>query len=99
MTLTPISYLFLLFRTLKRLRGEQLTYRPFRMAQSKFYQAFPRSTSRWTNGRRDIPKPEPGAVERIRSIIETRPIKLEDLTDNRFTFLNRTLVIKPVDWN
>jgi uncharacterized heparinase superfamily protein len=99
MNLRSVSYLFLLFRTLIRLRMEQLTYRPFRMAQYRFYQAFPRATSRWTNGQIDAPNPEPGAIASILSIIETQPIKLEDLIDNRFTFLNRTLVIKPIDWN
>jgi uncharacterized heparinase superfamily protein len=100
--------LLLLLRTLKYLRWEQLAYRPLRMAQYRFYQAFPQSTSRWTDLPVPAPQTAPGAAGVFRSVLENyffiRPIEdydrqLRDLINGRLTFLNRTLEINPIDWN
>jgi uncharacterized heparinase superfamily protein len=78
------------------------------MAQHRFYQAFPQSTSRWTDSHATAPQTAPGVSGIIRSVLENyffvRPIEdydrqLGDLIDHRFTFLNRRLEINPIDWN
>jgi uncharacterized heparinase superfamily protein len=104
MTIKPL----LLLRTLRHLRLKQIAYRPWRMAQYRFYRAFPRSASRWSDGPATAPQTAPGASEIIRSVLENyffvRPIEdydrqLRDLIDRRFTFLNHTMEINPIDWN
>jgi uncharacterized heparinase superfamily protein len=104
MTIKPL----LLLRTLRHLRLKQMAYRPWRMAQYRFYRAFPQSASRWTDAHATAPQTAPGASGIIRSVLENyffvRPIEdydrqLRDLIGRRCTFLNRTLEINPIDWN
>jgi uncharacterized heparinase superfamily protein len=96
----------LLLRTIRHLRWKQLAYRPLRMAQYRFYQAFPQSTSRWTDATAVQKAPVASGI--IRSVLEdyffVRPMEdfdrqLQDLIDHKFTFLNRRLEIDPIDWN
>lgn len=102
--------LLLLFRTLKHLRWEQLAYRPLRMAQFRLYRALPQLAFRSTAVGSAVPSVSPQSVETIRrsfveqfahlnqSLIEFDGW-LGNLKQNRFTFLNRSLTIDPVDWN
>lgn len=103
-----INAVKLLLRSLPHLRREQLTYRPWRVAQYRFYRVFPQAASRLRNVV-DV-QPSPRAVEIIRAAFNssfahlTRPLNdhdctLTDLHAGRFTFLNHTLEINPVDWN
>ncbi len=102
--------LLLLFRTLKHLRWEQLAYRPLRVAQFRLYRALPQLAFRSTAVGSAVTSVSPQSVETIRrsfieqfahlnqSLIEFDGW-LGDLKQNRFTFLNRSLTIDPVDWN
>ncbi|MCI0337208.1 MAG: heparinase II/III family protein [Acidobacteria bacterium] len=100
----------LLLRTLRFLRWEQIAYRLVRIAQFRFYRAFPRLTSRWTGPQLPAPEIAPDAVEIIRSVfknffvhlntpVDKHDQRLSDLISKRFTFLNRKLEINPIDWN
>ena len=102
--------MLLWLRTLGSLRWEQIAYRPWRIAQYRVYRAFPQLSARWRNSQTVAPQPVPKAVETIRSVFENSfahlntPLReydqyLNDLAGGRFTFLNRTLNLSPVDWN
>ena len=97
----------LLLRTLAHLRWEQMVYRPMRIAQKRFYNLSPIS-SKWTRDL-EVKAPSARAVERIRAVFVSLPHlnsplseyegRLGDLRDDRFTFLNRTLTLNPLEWN
>ncbi len=100
----------LLLRSLPYLRWEQLAYRALRLLRYRLYRAVPRLAARWIDPTEDAPEPASGAVETIRSIFESsfphlnRPLReiderIAELLAGRFTFLNRTIELKQVDWN
>lgn len=100
----------LLLRTLRHLRWEQLVYRPLRVAQYRFYRAFPRAGMRWTNPNAAAPDVPAETINTFREVIKksfahlNEPLerydqRLLDLAEGRFTFLNRTLTIDHIDWN
>lgn len=107
----------LLYRTIEHLRWEQLAYRPLRVAQYHLYRRFPHLAALAGLGARPSEEGQrfpisSQAIETIRSVFFnsfqhlTAPIDdnqyLTDLQNNRFTFLNRELMIAPsnaVDWN
>jgi uncharacterized heparinase superfamily protein len=102
--------LTLLLRSLPYLRWEQLTYRALRRAQYQLYRAVPQTTARWVVPAERAPEPAPRAVETIRSVFDSsfphlnRPLWEQDawlagLCEGSFTFLNRTLDLRRVDWN
>ena len=100
----------LTLRALRYLRWEQLAYRPLRFAQYHLYGAWPRFASKWTelNGKSPIVADE--TVRTFRTVFEKLFVhlntkleeydqRIEDLAENRFTFLNRTLTLDRIDWN
>ncbi len=100
----------LLFRTLRYLRWEQLAYRPLRVAQHRLYRALPRLTSRWTDVNEEAPDVGEETIRIFREVFKSSfahlnmPLgefdqRLADLAERRFTFLNRTLTLDPIDWN
>lgn len=100
----------LLFRTLRYLRWEQLAYRPLRVAQHRLYRALPRLTSRWTDVNEEAPDVGEETIRIFREVfkssfahlnapMEEHDQRLADLAERRFTFLNRTLTLDPIDWN
>lgn len=100
----------LLLRTLKHLRWEQLAYRPLRVAQFKLYRALPQLAFRSTAVGSAVTSVSPQSVETIRRVFSDQFTHwnqslneadgwLNDLKQNRFTFLNRSLTIDPLDWN
>lgn len=100
----------LLFHTLRHLRWEQLAYRPLRVAQYRFYGAYPQFVSRWTDVNGEAPGISEETIRTFRTVFEksfahlNTPLeeyeqRLADLSENRFTFLNRTLTLDPIDWN
>ena len=101
--------LLLLLRSLEHLRREQLTYRAWRVAQYRCYRAIPQLTKRWVVPDH-APEAAPRAIETIRSLFESsfphlhRPLREHDarlvgLLEGSFTFLDRTLDLRRVDWN
>lgn len=106
MTLNPL----LLFRTLEHLRWEQLAYRPLRVAQFRLYRSFPGLASRQTQAVPNTAVVSSSAIDTIRQVFTDAfahfhtPVaeddqRLYDLQNSRFTFLNRSLTIHPLDWN
>jgi uncharacterized heparinase superfamily protein len=106
MTLNPL----LLFRTLGHLRWEQLAYRPLRVAQFRLYRNFPGLASRQIQAKADALVISPRTLETIRQVflddfahfhtpLDGYEQKLSDLQNSRFTFLNRSLTLDPLDWN
>lgn len=101
----------LLFRTLKHLRWEQLAYRPLRVAQFRFYRVLPQLAFRPTAIGSAVSSVSQQSVEIVRRVFSEQFAHLnqqlsefggwlDDLKQNRFTFLNRSLTIQPVvDWN
>ncbi|QQS44833.1 MAG: alginate lyase family protein [Acidobacteriota bacterium] len=96
----------LLYRTLERLRWEQLIYRPLRIAQFRLYRHLPILTRMWRD--RGASSPDSEAVAALRSLLENQFVHLHIESDDddlcaieegRFTFLNRTLRIDRIDWN
>jgi hypothetical protein len=80
------------------------------MVQYRLYRHIPPLAARWQKLDMAWPEADPQAVESIRSTIQhsfahlTQPLdefdrELSDLAEGRFTFLNRTRAIDPVDWN
>ncbi|MGE0132660.1 MAG: heparinase II/III family protein [Blastocatellales bacterium] len=99
-----------MLRTIRYLRWEQLAYRPLRVAQYRFYKALPRLASRWTDANRKAPEVAGETIRTFRAVFEksfahlNTPLeeydqRLADLTERRFTFLNRTLTLDSIDWN
>jgi uncharacterized heparinase superfamily protein len=102
--------LLLLLRTIRNLRKEQIAFRPLRVAQFRLYRTFPILTSSWRDVTTPVPEIAPQTIEKIRSVFESSfahlnlPLeeydqRLRDMLDGRFTFLNRTLILNPIDWN
>lgn len=100
----------LLIRTLGYLRWEQLAYRPLRLAQYRLYRRFPvLATQR--NGIFRVTAPVSsqalntirqtlaGAFAHICTPLDEYDQQLSDLQNSRFTFLNRSLTLAPLDWN
>jgi uncharacterized heparinase superfamily protein len=98
----------LLLRSLLHLRREQLTYRPWRVAQFRLYRAFPLA-ARLAPPDRSV-RQSLESAEIIRSALASqlhhlnRPLAdcdglFADLLGSRFTFLNHTLELKEVDWD
>lgn len=106
MTLNPL----LLFRTLEHLRWEQLAYRPLRVAQYRLYRSFPQLASRQTQAVPNAAAVSSSTIDTIHRVFAdsfthfNTPLadyerRLYDLENNRFTFLNRSLTLHPLDWN
>jgi uncharacterized heparinase superfamily protein len=106
----PLSPALLAVRTIKHLRWEQLTYRPWRMAQYKLYRRFPQLTARWHAPATSVPEISASTLTSLRTIcadsfthlnapLEQYEQRLLDLQHHRFTLLNRTLELTPLDWN
>ncbi len=106
MTLNPL----LLFRTLEHLRWEQLAYRPLRVAQYRLYRSFPQLASRQTQALPNTAAVSSSTIDTVRRVFAdsfthfNTPLvdyerRLYDLENNRFTFLNRSLTLHPLDWN
>jgi uncharacterized heparinase superfamily protein len=87
-----------------------MAYRPLRVAQYRLYKMAPPLTARWTgsNGGGPVPATETAGVFRkvfresfahLNTPLAEREAWLADLSRNRFTFLNRSLTLEPVDWN
>ena len=100
----------LLFRTLKSLRWEQLAYRPWRVAQFRLYRRLPQLAFRPTAIGSVESSVASKSVETLRQVVNeqflhlTLPLaefeaELSELAQSRFTFLNRSLTIQPIDWN
>lgn len=100
----------LTLRTIRHLRWGQLAYRPLRVAQYRLYRAFPRLASRWTDVNGKAPYVPRETINIFRAVFEqsfahlNTPLeeydqRLADLAERRFTFLNRTLTLDPIDWN
>jgi len=100
----------LLLRTISHLRWEQLAYRSLRIAQYRFYRTFPQLTSRWTEQNGKAPDVAAETIRIFRSVfeqsfahlnglLEQYDQRLVDLAQGRFTFLDRTLKLDPIDWN
>lgn len=98
----------LLVRSLPYLRWEQIAYRPLRTLQFWQYRHFPILTSRWKlDG--SGPRPSAEILETIAHVIDQMPhlnpaadvcdLLCEGLSENRFTFLNETKALEPIDWN
>ncbi|MGH9768649.1 MAG: heparinase II/III family protein [Blastocatellia bacterium] len=92
------------------MRWEQLAYRPLRVAQHRFYRAFPRFASQWTDANGNAPIVPEKTIRTFRAVfeksfahlntsLEEYDQRLADLAERRFTFLNRTLTLDPMDWN
>lgn len=101
-----------LLRTLPHLRWEQIVYRPLRMAQYRAYRRFPALAGRWTNGSaeaRGAASVSPQSAAKIASVVSSLPhlnrplehyeARIADLGADRFTLLNRSLTLDPLDWN
>ena len=100
----------LLFRTLKHLRWEQIAYRPLRLAQFKLYRSLPQLAFRPSEAGSNSSSVSQQSVETIRRIFNEQfahlnqplgefDLWLNDLKQNRFAFLNRSLTIDQLDWN
>lgn len=100
----------LVIRTLKHLRWEQIAYRPLRMVQFKLYRSLPQLAFRPTEAGSNSSSVSQQSVKTIRRIFNeqfahlNQPLTefgggLNDLEQNRFTFLNRSLAIDRLDWN
>jgi uncharacterized heparinase superfamily protein len=105
-----ILNLLLLLRTLRHLHWKQLVYRPLRVAQFRIYKNVPQLASRWHDLQEPAPQPAAEIVGAIRGVFENSfdhlkpPLeqfdqRLCDLIEGRFSFLNRTLKLNPIDWN
>jgi uncharacterized heparinase superfamily protein len=102
--------LALALRTLPYLRREQLTYRPWRIAQYRLYRALPSLTRRWVSLEEAAPAASEQAVDEMRTLLGSSfrhlnfPLDQIDgwlaaFLDGRYTWLNRTLSLPSVDWN
>jgi uncharacterized heparinase superfamily protein len=102
--------LALALRTLPYLRREQLTYRPWRIAQYRLYRALPSLTRKWVSLDKAAPAASEPAVGEIRTLLGSSfrhlgfPLDqvdewLHGFLDSRYTWLNRTLTLPSVDWN
>ncbi|MDX2039796.1 MAG: alginate lyase family protein [Acidobacteriota bacterium] len=100
----------LLFRTLRHLRWEQWAYRSLRVAQFRLYRNSPHLAFRPTASGAAVSSVSSQSVEIIRKVFAEQfahlntPLAefdetLAGLQQNRFTFLNRSLTIQPVNWN
>jgi uncharacterized heparinase superfamily protein len=100
----------LLWRTLPYLRREQIVYRPWRVAQFRLYRALPGLARRWVTVPGGAPDADARAVGAVRSLFDNafvhlrQPLesyhdRLADLVAGKFTFLNRTVEIREVDWS
>lgn len=100
----------LVIRTLKHLRWEQIAYRPLRLVQFKLYRSLPQLAFRTSEAGADSSSVSQHSVETIRRIFNkqfahlnqplTEPDRLlNNLKQNRFTFLNCSLAIDQPDWN
>jgi uncharacterized heparinase superfamily protein len=97
----------LVLRTLAHLRREQLIYRPIRLVQSRLDGTL--LSSRWTDTKSVRKRPTEDGVREIARVIRSlahlnQPITeltdwLSDLENDRYTFLNKTRELKPIDWN
>ncbi|HQR35085.1 MAG TPA: alginate lyase family protein [Blastocatellia bacterium] len=106
-----LEKLLLLVRTLRHLRWEQLAYRPLRVAQFRLYRLLPQLAFRSTEIGAAASSVSRQSVETIRQAFNERfahlnqPLAefdgwLNDLKQNHFKFLNRSLTIHPkVEWN
>lgn len=106
----PFFPALLAARTIKHLRWEQLAYRPWRLAQYKLYRRFPSLAARWHAQPAPVLEIAPSMLTKFRAVLTNLLIHLNtpleqyeqrllDLRDERFTFLNRTLELAPLDWN
>lgn len=100
----------LLFRTLRHLRWQQLVYRPLQMAQFRLYRNQPHLAFRPTDPGAAASSVSKHAIEITRNVFTeqfahlNQPLSefdgwLSDLEQSRFTFLNRSLTIQPINWN
>ena len=95
----------LVLRTLAHLRGEQLIHRPIRQIQSRLDGLLP--ANRWTHpSSLPLDDSRVGEIKRVvrslphlnQPLTEIEP-ELEGLKNDRYTFLNVTRELRPVDWN
>lgn len=104
------SRLLRLWHTLRYLRCKQLLYRPWRMGQYWFYRHVPRLAARWHTPAATIPAVAAATAATFRRVFENffahlhAPLeqydqRLIELRAGRFTFLNCTLELAPLDWN
>ena len=100
----------LLFRTVGNLRWEQLAYRPLRLLQFRLYRRFPQLAFRPIEIGSPASSVAPERVETIRRVFTEQfahwnlPLTefaelLDGVRQSRFTFLNRSLTLEPLDWN
>lgn len=100
----------LLFRTLRHLRWRQLVYRPMQIAQFRLYRNRPHLAFRPTEPGAAASLASKHAIEITRKVFAeqfahlNQPLDefdgwLADLGQHRFTFLNRSLTIQPMNWN
>ncbi len=98
----------LLLRTIAHLRWEQLAYRPIRRLQSQFDPLV--YSFRWKNNHAVLPGASLASrAETIRAAFDSLPHlnlplsdydeRISDLAIERFTFLNDTQTLSPIDWN
>jgi uncharacterized heparinase superfamily protein len=97
----------LVLRTLAHLRAGQLIYRPIRLIQSRLDGTL--LANRWTNTESVAAFPPEENVRRVRGVVTSLPhlnqplseleSRLEDLKNDRYTFLNTTRELNPIDWN